>query len=89
MRSARRTPQWFTSATSNCRSSAISPRRCPTARRGDFLRQLARLIGDRDDAGDGDIYRAALAARQDVTPKAKAISGLTGVRLEQDLVEIR
>jgi hypothetical protein len=27
----------------------------PYARRGDFLRQLARLIGDRDDAGDGDI----------------------------------
>ena len=52
-------------------TATVSP-----ARRGDFLRQLAHLIGDRDDAGDGDVHRAALAARQVVLPKAKAISGL-------------
>jgi hypothetical protein len=51
----------------------------PCTRRGDFLRELARLLGDRDDAGDGDIHRAALAARQVVMPKAKAFSGLAGL----------
>ena len=48
----------------------------PYARRGDFLRQLAQLLGNRDDAGDADVHRAALAARQVVMPKAKAFSGL-------------
>jgi hypothetical protein len=35
-----------------------------------------RRLGDRDDAGDGDIYRAALAARQVVMPKVMPFSGL-------------
>jgi hypothetical protein len=48
----------------------------PYARRGDFLRQLARLLGDREDPGDGHVHRAALAARQVVMPKAKPFSGL-------------
>ena len=48
--------------------------------RGDYLEHIAadlRHRCDRDGSvGDGDVYRAAIAARAVVVPKARIISGM-------------